>query len=109
MSNRRSGYGGKHMKRFGHLVALAALMCAPAEAADTIKIGYLDPLSGGGASVGEVGLKHLQFLADKINADGGVNGKKVEILGFDNKTNPQETLVQAQKAIDQGVRIFTQG
>jgi branched-chain amino acid transport system substrate-binding protein len=78
-------------------------------AADTIKIAYIDPLSGGGASVGEVGLKHFQWLADQINASGGLIGKKLEILGLDNKTNPQESLVQAQKAIDQGAHFLTQG
>ncbi len=78
-------------------------------AADTIKIAYIDPLSGGGASVGEVGLRHFQWLADQINASGGIIGKKVEILGLDNKTNPQESLVQAQKAIDQGAHFLTQG
>jgi branched-chain amino acid transport system substrate-binding protein len=80
-----------------------------AHAADTIKIAYIDPLSGGGASVGEVGLRHFQWLADQINASGGLIGKKLEILGLDNKTNPQESLVQAQKAIDQGAHFFTQG
>ena len=66
-------------------------------------------LSGGGASIGEVGLKTFQYLADELNANGGLNGKKVEIVGLDNKTNPQESLIQAQKAADQGIRIITQG
>src|SRR5271167_303391 len=86
-----------------------ALVAAPALADDTIKIGYIDPLSGGGASIGEIGLKTFQYLADEINASGGLLGKKVEIVGLDNKTNPQESLIQAQKAADQGVRIITQG
>ncbi len=90
-------------------LAGAAFLGAQAQAAETTKIAYIDPLSGGGASIGEIGLKHFQFLADKINAEGGLNGKKVEILGFDNKTNPQDALIQAQKAIDQGARILTQG
>ena len=81
----------------------------PAFADDTVKIGYIDPLSGGGASIGEVGLKTFQYLADELNANGGLNGKKVEIVGLDNKTNPQESLIQAQKAADQGIRIITQG
>ena len=87
----------------------AALVAAPAFAEDAIKIGYIDPLSGGGASIGEVGLKTFQYLADELNANGGLNGKKVEIVGLDNKTNPQESLIQAQKAADQGIRIITQG
>jgi branched-chain amino acid transport system substrate-binding protein len=90
------------------LIALT-VAAGSALAADTIKIGYIDPLSGGGASVGEIGLKHFQWLADQINASGGLNGKKVEILPLDNKTNPQESLVQAQKAIDQGAHFLTQG
>jgi branched-chain amino acid transport system substrate-binding protein len=81
----------------------------PASADDTVKIAFIDPLSGGGASIGEVGLKTFQYLADDLNANGGLNGKKVEIVGLDNKTNPQESLIQAQKAADQGIRIITQG
>ncbi|HEX7882747.1 MAG TPA: ABC transporter substrate-binding protein, partial [Afipia sp.] len=80
-----------------------------AMAQDTLKIGYIDPLSGGGASIGEIGLKTFQFLADEQNAKGGILGKKVEIVPLDNKTNPQESLIQAQKAIDSGVRYLTQG
>src|SRR5437588_1057391 len=78
-------------------------------AQETLKIGYIDPLSGGGASVGEVGLKTFQFLAEEINQKGGVLGKKLEIVGYDNKVNPQESLVQIQKALDAGIRIVTQG
>ena len=89
-------------------VALS-LFVGVAHADDKIKIGYIDPLSGGGASVGEVGLKHFEWLADRINAKGGLIGKKLEIIPLDNKTNPQESLVQAQKAIDQGAHFITQG
>src|ERR1700744_3010929 len=60
-------------------VALPKLGVA-AKAEDTVKIGYIDPLSGGGASVGEVGLKTFQYLADEINAKGGLLGHKVEIV-----------------------------
>jgi branched-chain amino acid transport system substrate-binding protein len=80
-----------------------------AMAQETVKIAYIDPLSGGGASIGEIGLKTFQFIADELNAKGGIQGKKVEIVAFDNKTNPQESLIQAQKAIDGGIRILTQG
>src|SRR3984957_19288257 len=83
-------------------IALAfCLITVPALADDTIKISYIDPLSGGGASIGEIGLKTFQYLADEINASGGLLGKKVEIVGLDNKTNPQESLIQAQKAAAQ--------
>lgn len=107
-------------KRFAYRFALSAVALAAgfafgptgltrAQAQDTIKVAYIDPLSGPGATVGEVGLKTFQFLADELNAKGGAAGKKFEILPFDNKTNPQESLVQVQKAVDAGARIITQG
>jgi branched-chain amino acid transport system substrate-binding protein len=82
---------------------------ATAMAQDTLKVAYIDPLSGGGASAGEANLRTFQFLASELNAKGGVLGKQVEIVPFDNKVNPQESLIQAQKAIDAGIRILTQG
>ncbi|MFX4997834.1 hypothetical protein ABTC24_19515, partial [Acinetobacter baumannii] len=54
-------------------VALAGLtaLAMPVRAQDTIKIAYIDPLSGGGATVGEHGVHHFQYLVDKVNAAGG--------------------------------------
>ncbi|HEY9216186.1 MAG TPA: branched-chain amino acid ABC transporter substrate-binding protein [Ancylobacter sp.] len=98
------------MRRFALIAAMTLpLLATTAMAQETVKIGYIDPLSGGGASVGEGGLKTFQFLAEELNAKGGILGKKVEIVPLDNKTNPQESLIQAQKAIDGGVRYITQG
>lgn len=98
------------MRKLITAVAVALpMMAVQASAQETVKVGYIDPLSGGGASVGEGGLKTFQFLAEELNAKGGILGKKVEIVPLDNKTNPQESLIQAQKAIDSGVRFITQG
>jgi branched-chain amino acid transport system substrate-binding protein len=101
--------GGIAMRQWRIVAAFLLVLGGAASAQESVKIGYIDPLSGGGASVGEVGLKTFQFLADEVNAKGGILGKKVEIVPFDNKTNPQESLIQAQKAIDGGVRYITQG
>jgi branched-chain amino acid transport system substrate-binding protein len=93
---------------------MAALFALPmfgatAMGQDTLKIGWIDPLSGGAASNGERALKVFQFLANELNAKGGILGKQVEIVPFDNKLNLQQSLIQAQKAIDAGIRILTQG
>ena len=90
-------------------VAATVVAALPAVAQDSVKIAYVDPLSGGGASIGEVGLKTFQYLADVTNAQGGILGHKLEIVPYDNKLNAQETLIQVQKAIDSGVRYITQG
>jgi branched-chain amino acid transport system substrate-binding protein len=94
---------------FARVVIAAALM-ASASAWAQVKIAFVDPLSGGGATIGEHGLKHLQYLVEVINARGGVlGGQKLEAVAYDNKGSPQESLVQVQKAIDAGVRFITQG
>jgi branched-chain amino acid transport system substrate-binding protein len=90
-------------------LSMLGAIAIPAAAQGTIKIGYIDPLSGDGASIGQIGLNQLNFIADKINAAGGVLGKKVVIIGYDNQLSPQVSLVQVQKAIDNGVHIVTQG
>ena len=88
--------------------ALAAALFAGAAAAD-FKIGYIDPLSGGAASAGVSAQKHIAFFTDKINAAGGLNGEKIEVLAYDNKVSPQESLIMLKKAIDEGARIIMQG
>ncbi len=90
-------------------VAAGIMMAAATAQADTVKIAYIDPLSGAFANVGDSGKRHFEFMADKINAAGGLNGQMVEIVAFDNKINPKETLIQLQKAIDDGINIITQG
>ena len=89
--------------------AAVVIGVAPATAEDTVKLAYVDPLSGGGASIGEVGLKTFNYLADVTNAQGGIAGRKLEVVPYDNKLNAQETLVQVQKAINSGIRFVTQG
>jgi branched-chain amino acid transport system substrate-binding protein len=89
--------------------AAAAVIAMPAHAEDSVKMAYIDPLSGGGASIGEVGQKTFNYLADLTNAQGGILGRKLEIVSYDNKLNAQETLVQLQKAIDSDIRFITQG
>src|SRR4051794_25413320 len=88
------------------LVALIAV--CPAQAApQVVKIAFIDPLSGGAAATGEAGLKTYQYLAEQLNAR--QSEYRFEVTGYDNKVNPQESLVAAQKAIDAGVRVITQG
>jgi branched-chain amino acid transport system substrate-binding protein len=90
-------------------LVLAAAILASAPASAQFKIAYIDPLSGGAASAGINAQKHIVFFADRINAAGGLNGEKIEILSYDNKVNPQESLIMLKKAIDEGARIVMQG
>jgi len=86
------------------VLAVAAGVYAGAAAAD-LKMAYIDPLSGGAASAGILGQKHMQFFVDKINAAGGVNGEKITLLIYDNKVSPQESLIVLKKAVDEGATV----
>jgi len=74
-----------------------------------LKIAYIDPLSGLMAATGEHGLRELQYNAERINARGGIQGQKIEVVPMDNKLSPQESLVLLNKAIDEGIRYVMQG
>ncbi|WP_028315796.1 branched-chain amino acid ABC transporter substrate-binding protein [Desulfatibacillum aliphaticivorans] len=92
------------------LILAVLFLSAPAMAADTIKIAFIDPLTGPFANVGDMGLKHFIFAADRINANGGVlGGKQLEMVPFDSKVSPKESLIQLQRAIDQGIQYVIQG
>jgi len=89
--------------------AVAALLCAAPTMAQ-VKVAYIDPMTGPFANVGELGLRHFQGVIEKINAAGGVlGGQKLEVIAFDNKGTPQDTIIVLQQALDQGIRIMTQG
>lgn len=89
--------------------AVSAMVCMGAAQAQTVKIAFIDPLSGTFANAGEVGLRHLQFAADRINAKGGVQGQKIEVVPMDSKTSPQEAQLAFKQAVDQGIRYIMQG
>lgn len=101
----------KSIAKLGAVSALSLIVGASAAFAENIKIAFIDPLSGPFASTGTNGLHQYEFAADYlINQNGGVlGGTEFEIVGFDNKISPKESLIQLQVAIDQGIRFIAQG
>ncbi|MBL8303407.1 MAG: ABC transporter substrate-binding protein, partial [Ideonella sp.] len=75
---------------------------------ETVKIAWIDPLSGLMAPVGNNQLKSFQFFAEKFSANNPA-GVKFEVIGIDNKLSPTESLNALKTALDQGVRYITQG
>ncbi|VTU28086.1 Leucine-, isoleucine-, valine-, threonine-, and alanine-binding protein precursor [Variovorax sp. PBL-H6] len=99
--------------KFALRLATAAVLAATATGAlaqkgETVKIAWLDPLSGLMAAVGTNQLKTYQFLAEEFNKK-NVAGVKFEIIGIDNKLSPQETTNALRSAQDQGARYVLQG
>ena len=74
--------------------AVAFMATTVSWAADPVKIGYIDPLSGPFAATGTEGLAGYQFSAEElVNKKGGVlDGQMFEIIPFDNKVSPKEFL-----------------
>ena len=96
---------------FGITVAASAALAsgvAFAQAGQTVKLAFIDPLSGPFANVGQNQLKSWQFIAEEINKKNAA-GVKFEFVAFDNKGSPQESLNSLKAAIDQGIRYVVQG
>jgi branched-chain amino acid transport system substrate-binding protein len=91
------------------LSVAAAMLSHGAAHAETVKMAFIDPLSGPFAPVGQGILKSWQYIAEKANAEKWAGDNTFEIVGFDNKASPQESLTQLKAAIDQGYRYIIQG
>jgi branched-chain amino acid transport system substrate-binding protein len=100
------------MKNVFRMIAIAAFAtCATgafAQKGETVKIAWIDPLSGLMAPVGSNQLKSFQFFAEKFSKTNPA-GVKFEVIGLDNKLSPAESLNALKAAMDQGVRYITQG
>ena len=90
-------------------LAAAAMLVSFGAQAQTVKVAYIDPLSGPFANVGEQGLAEFRFAVDRINKSGRLGKVKLEVVPFDNKVSPQESLNQLKRVIDQDIRYITQG
>jgi len=101
------------MKLTMKIVAASAMMVACgvsfAQKGETVKIAFIDPLSGPFANVGQNQLKSWQFAAAHLSGAKNPAGVKFEVTGFDNKGSPQESLNSVKAAVDQGFRYVTQG
>ena len=101
------------MKNTFRMITIAALascaMGAFAQQGETVKIAWIDPLSGLMAPVGSNQLKSFQYFAEKFSGANNPAGVKFEVIGLDNKLSPAESLNALKAAMDQGVRYITQG
>jgi branched-chain amino acid transport system substrate-binding protein len=80
----------------GAILAPAPLRFALAQS-KPYKIGTLQPLSGGAAIIGKTALVGVQMATDRINAGGGINGRKVELIVADYESKPDVGRRKAEK------------
>ena len=91
------------------ILVLAAAAAWPAVAAETVKIGFIDVLSGPFAKSGEGSLAQLREVVLQLNASAGPKDPRFEVVPFDGKGAPQESVTVLKAATDQGIRYITQG
>ncbi|MBI5257901.1 MAG: branched-chain amino acid ABC transporter substrate-binding protein [Burkholderiales bacterium] len=92
------------------VLALASLFFASlAAGAQTVKVAFIDVLSGPFALAGQGSLQQLREVVQQLNARSGPNAPKFEIVPFDGKGSTQESANALKAASDQGIRYITQG
>ena len=86
------------MKKMLAFVGLAVLALSPV-AAQTVKIGTIQPLTGKIAVYGKTVSQAVTLAVEEANAKGGVNGKKIELVTEDDAFNPDNTVAAFKKLV----------
>jgi branched-chain amino acid transport system substrate-binding protein len=75
-------------------------------ASDTeIKVGNIMPYSGPASAYGIIGKTEAAYF-NKINAEGGINGRKINFISYDDAYSPPKTVEQARKLVESDEVLF---
>ncbi len=91
------------------LLGLLCIAWGYANSADTVKIAFIDALSGRYADIGFTSLKQYQKVISYINVNGGALGLDLELVPLDDQSSVDQALANLDLAIRQGIRYVTQG
>jgi branched-chain amino acid transport system substrate-binding protein len=80
--------------------ALAAGQYGPGASDTEIKIGNTNPYSGPASAYGAIG-RAIQAYFDKVNEEGGINGRKIDFISLDDGYSPPRTVEQIRKLVEQ--------
>ncbi|AGC68001.1 high-affinity branched-chain amino acid ABC transporter systemsubstrate binding protein LivK [Thermoclostridium stercorarium subsp. stercorarium DSM 8532] len=75
--------------------------CSAGSSSDVIKIGINYELSGGSATYGQSSVEGIEMAIDEINQAGGINGKKIVTVKYDNESKESEAATLANKLVSQ--------
>ncbi len=81
-------------------IALAAPMYGPGANDKEIRIGNTNPYSGPASAYGTIG-KAINAYINKINDEGGINGRKIVFISYDDGYSPPKTVEQVRKLVEQ--------
>src|SRR5437762_13393121 len=112
--SKRNCLGARTMPRLRGFTVLAALDVAatftataanaqkkydPGASDTEIKIGNIMPYSGPASSYGVIGKTEAAYF-EKINAEGGINGRKIKFISYDDAYSPPKAIEQARKLVE---------
>nr|WP_286197255.1 ABC transporter substrate-binding protein [Variovorax boronicumulans] len=80
--------------------ALAGKRYDPGASDTEVRIGHIGPYSGPASAYGTIGKAAGAYIA-KVNAEGGIQGRKIVLLSVDDGYNPAKTVEQARKLVEQ--------
>ncbi|HOJ43222.1 MAG TPA: ABC transporter substrate-binding protein [Syntrophorhabdaceae bacterium] len=89
------------MKFFLFFLLLGFILSSGLYASDTIKIGLLVPLTGPAAADGFSAHSSVKLALERVNNAGGLLGKKVELVVYDDRADGKEAVALARKLIEQ--------
>ena len=81
------------------IFCIVGLMISGVSAADTVKVGIVLPLTGAQAKFGEIEKKSFDLALEEINAAGGINGKKLELVMEDDTGCPEACCFVVEKSL----------
>ena len=91
----------KYVKTIVFCFMACMFLVGVAGAQDAIKIGLLAPLTGQAAADGLSVQNSVKLAVEKVNAEGGLMGKKVELITYDDRADGKEAVALARKLIEQ--------
>jgi branched-chain amino acid transport system substrate-binding protein len=111
-AGRNTGWEERAMKRSPLLVLSVLILAACAGGSGSsqsptetgpIKLGLLTSLTGNYAPLGTSDKLAAQQMVDQVNAGGGISGRKVSLEMVDDASDPNQTVIQLGKLVDDGV------
>src|SRR5689334_16419246 len=98
-------FAGLHLVTIAAIASLAAAAVHaepkydPGASATKIKVGNIMPYSGPASSYAVIGKTEAAYF-DKINAEGGINGRKIRFISYDDAYSPPKAIEQARKLVE---------
>lgn len=81
------------------------LFSSPVFADETIKIAYVGPITGSITQYGDMVKEGIVTAIEEINENGGINGKKVELISEDDSCEPKQAVAVANRNVANGIKF----